>query len=302
MGHQSKKGPEPLEEQDRSGPGFVTPVVLSMGALAGLNAIWNLPQLAGQAHAAHEVIVYLVGGSGLALVLLRRALGDGRLTYRAVGLDSSSWSPSRRIIGTTIIVLLGYGMYSNLQFSLPEGYVDASQVANVDIPDATQRVVHKPPWGDFCFWFVLLLAASLAELLVFVGIGFCMTERGLQQRGMKSWKAATLAAMFASFTFGIYHFTHAPSWWSLVCFPLMPVMLINVICFILTRNLYLTLGLHATFAAAGMTQVQYMDPSNNPAALQDPATLAPALACFVIPFLALHWIERQGGMPKVEKC
>jgi hypothetical protein len=289
-----------VEVQDRSGPGYAAPVALSMGALAGLNAIWNLPQLAGKANAAHDLVVYLTGGSGLAILLLSRALRDGRLTHRDVGLELSGWRPSKRILGVTMIILFGYGLYSNLQFSLPPGFVDAGAVADPSHPDPALEIVHKPSWGDLCFWFVLLSAASLAEVLVFIGVGFCMIERCLKQWGMRSWKAATLAAMFASFTFGIYHFTHAPSWWSLVCFPLMPVMLINVVCFLLTRNLYLTLGLHATFAALGMTQVQYMDPSTSPAALQEPMTLAPALAAFVIPFLALHWIEKQGCRQTVD--
>ena len=75
-------------------------------------------------------------------------------------------------------------------------------------------------------------------------------------------------------------------------------MLINIVCFVLTRNFYLTLGLHATFAAVGMTQVQYLHPvHNNPTALQEPTILAPLLISFGVPFLVLHWLETQKKEP-----
>ena len=281
-----------MEKEVRSVRRYFAPVALSMGVLAGLNALWNLPQLAGRAHAAHDLVVYLLGGSGLAIVLLGSALRDGRLTKRDIGLDSSGWRPSKRLAGVVMIVLIGYGAFANLQATLPPGFVDAAELAAAAGPDPELKVVHKPSWGDLSFWFVLLLAASLAELLVFVGLGFCMVERGLRERGMSSRKAAILAGIFASVTFGLYHFTHEPSWWPMVFIPLMPVMLINVVCFILTRNFYLTLGLHGLFAALGMTITQYIDPvTSNPATRQEAAIWGPALISFVIPFLALHWIE-----------
>jgi len=193
--------------------------------------------------------------------------------------------------------VIGYGMYANLQSSLPPGFVDAANhtiAANSDTmleSDMALKVVHKPSWGDFCFWFVLLLAASLAEILVFVSIGFCMVEQCLRDTGMRPVRAMVLAALFSSVTFGLYHYTHAPSWWSMVFIPLMPVMAINIVCFVVTRNLYLTLGLHGTFAAIGMTTAQYLDPSIDPSALREPSILGTALVAFVIPFLVLHWLE-----------
>jgi membrane protease YdiL (CAAX protease family) len=285
-------GTEFADETNRSGQRYFAPVALSIGVLAGLNALWNLPQLAGKAHAAHDVVVYLLGGSGLAIMLLRSALRDGRLTKRDIGLDSSGWRPLKRLIGVAMIVLIGYCAFANLEATLPPGFVDAAEQTVAADPDPDLTIVHKPTWGDLSFWFVLLLAASLAELLVFVGLGFCMVERGLRERGMGSRKATTLAAIFASVTFGLYHYTHEPSWWPMVFIPLMPVMMINVVCFILTRNFYLTLGLHGMFAALGMTIAQYMDPvTNNPALRQEPAIWGPTLVSFVIPFLVLHCIE-----------
>jgi len=281
-------------ERNRSWSNDAVPVVLSLGTLAVLNALWNnIPLLANQARAAHSLVVYLLGGSGLASVLLYRALREGRLTRRDIGLAPVGWQPFRRLFGMVMIVVVGYGMYANLQSTLPPGFVDAANHTITVDTDSAVKVVQKPSWGDFCFWFVLLLAASLAELLVFVGVGFCMVEHCLRDRGMRPVKATVFAALFASIVFGLYHFTHAPSWWPMVFIPLMPVMLINIACFVVTRNFYLTLGLHGTFAAIGMTSAQYLDPSIHPAALQEPTILGPLLISFVIPFLFLHWLEAQ---------
>ena len=153
----------------------------------------------------------------------------------------------------------------------------------------------QPLWSDYCSWFVFLLPASLTELLVFVGVGFCLTESGLQRGGFRPLPATVLAAVFASVTFGLFHFTHPPPWPSYAFYPLMPIMLVIVGLFVVTRNFTLTLLLHNSFAAADFTTVQYSrsPPSwmKNPAIYLDASILFPILVSFVVPFLLLHWLE-----------
>jgi len=278
-----------VEEHRRDWKAYAGPVVLSMGTLTGLNALWHLPLLAryGIGVVEHSLLVYLLGGSGLALLLLWRALGDGRLTRQDIGLAPEGWSPARRLVGVGLIVFFSYGGYSNLQYTPPSSASGSSEHSTSLESGQNQAVPIKPTWGDYCYWYAALAGASLAELLVFVGVGFCMVERCLKQRRLHRFAATTVAAILASVAFGLYHFSHAPSWWPLVFIPLMPVMLIDLVCFVLTRNFYLTLGLHNSFAALGMTQIQSM----NPATAHGPAMLASVLPAFVIPFLVLHGIE-----------
>ncbi|MCH8831032.1 MAG: phosphatidylserine decarboxylase, partial [Planctomycetes bacterium] len=159
-----------MESANHRWRAYATPVAISFAAIAGLNALWHLPALSDKAQDVHSVLVYMIGGSGIALLLLWQALRDGRLTKREVGLDISGWRPWQRLLGVVIAVGIGYGNYANLQ--LPPGYIDSVEHAAADKPDPDLKVVEKPSASDFCFWAVLMLDSSLAELLVFTFLTF----------------------------------------------------------------------------------------------------------------------------------
>lgn len=257
----------------RSWADYGMPVVICMSVFYLLNFLWNL---FGWPY--HNMVVYMIGGGFLSLALIARALRDGTLTPRALGLASDGWKPQHRVFGLTLIVLMGYGGFATLP--------------NVAAP---------PSFADYCFWFVFLLPASLAELLVFVSIGFCLPERWLRQQGLNVALAAILAAVFSGVTFGVYHYTHESRWHQFALFPLIPVMWINLVCFTLTRNFHLTLVLHNAFAAVGFTAQQYQtvppDKWMNPQTYQDwPGFIPLTLICFVVPYFILHGVEWFAGI------
>ena len=275
------------EQNHKNLSSYLWPIGVSLAVLGGLNFLWV--RLALYRFVPHALAVYLIGGSGLALFFLWRGLHDGRVTKQSLGLSLSGWTAWKRILGVALVALVSLGGYARVSDQVAARPAQTSASA----PDASAPAA-KPTWGDFCFWWVLGLAASFAELLVFVAVGFCFLQQGLLQRGFHWVLATTIAAAFSAVTFGLYHFTHHPMWWSAVVYPLMPVMLFNVICFIVTRNFYLTLGVHSAMAAMGMTRLQNVSPAMDINRLQQPAYFLPTFMAFLIPFMVLHWLEARG--------
>jgi hypothetical protein len=294
---------EPIEPELRFWPHVGGPLLVAMATFACVNALWNLPALALYDKVPPSLPTYL-GSSSVALALLWPAIRRGRLTRPDLGLDTSGWTAPKRLAGLALILFMGFGGYA----TLPPPYLTPIDDAGDDAgaitapgeevssqSDAAPKSWPKPTWGDYCFWFVFLLAASMTELLVFVSIVFCLMERLLKGWGTRPWLATTAAALFASITFGLYHLSHPPEFWGYVFFPLMPVMLINLVYFSITRNFWLTLVLHNAFAAVGFTQLQYE--TFPPNVMYDPRTylkiteLSPVLVSFLVPFLVLHWYE-----------
>ncbi len=244
------------------------PVLVVLGGFTALNAVWNAPPLWQTLHVVpYPLVVFLLGGSGLALVFLRRALRTGWLTRHDLGLGLEGWTAPRRLAGLALVLLVSLGELASVQ-QLPAGSL-------------------RPTWGDYCFNFFVCLSASLAELLVFLGMAFCWVERGLRGRGLGRLPAAAIAAVFASVGFGLFHFSYPPLWYPLVV-PLMGQMLLVVLFFLATRNFWLTLAVHNAGAAAGFTNFQEALRVRDFATL--PAIVVMALA-FGLPFLYLHWLE-----------
>lgn len=250
------------------------PVVVSMAAMTGANALLIYTDIGNSV--PYPLAVYLVAGSGLALVFLWRAAARGLVSGRDLGIDVSGWTAPRRLLWLALIVFFGVGGFTSLQ---------------------APPLAARPTAGDFGFWLTfVLLCSSMAELLVFTGVGFCLPEQWLRRRGWPAWQAALLAAVFSSVTFALYHFSHMPLFWGLIAWPLLPIFFATMLLFALTRNFYLALLFHNTFAAVGFTAMQYdPDPevakSFGRAAFDRPEVIAPNLAAFVIPFLCLHLLE-----------
>jgi len=293
-----------VSEQKPAAIRYALPAAAGMATVAVLNGLWSSPDLKLYDMLPHAYGVYLPSAL-VALALLWWTLRLGTVTNRDVGLDTSGWTAPRRLLALAMILFMGYGGYATLELSKDGGSQTTENLAD-DSRDAGQTVetapaVEKPSWGDYCFWFVFLLSASLVELLVFVCLGFCLPEKWLKEKtSLPPWSATVLAALFAAFMFGIYHYTHEPRFHDYVYSPLMPVMLLNLTCFIATRNFHLTLILHNSFAAVGFTQEQWGELAKpSPAVeytvahyLNPAAPLLPALIIsFVAPYLLLLWIE-----------
>jgi hypothetical protein len=285
---------------------YLGPVALVIGLFCLLNGLWTWPGLGLYDKFPHSIAVYLVTGL-VALLVLWRAARDGRLARREAGLDTTGWTAPKRLLGLGLVLFMGLGGYTSLQPPLPDSPPAASAA---EPPGESQpysdpaAVPPKPDFGDYCFWFVFLLSASLSELLVFVTIGFCLVERALRQRGWRPAGAAIAAAVFASVGFGLYHYTHPPRFWEFVYFPLMPVMLINIAYFTVSRNFWLTLALHNAFASVGFVQEEWAERIKRARGLEFDAAMFPEtfmrpgdtallsiLTSFVVPFLVMHWIE-----------
>ena len=277
---------------------YAGPVLITICAFSALNFLWIDRSLA-----LHEIVplalaVYLTS-SALALAVLWQVIRAGRLTARSAGLDLSGWAPQNRLLGLAMLLIFGYGAFTSIEPGPKPTTVaaTATTVSTAQSLPATPDVekLPQPTWGDYCFWFVFLLSASLTELLVFVGVGFCLAEDYLRRRGMRPLLATGLAALFGSVTFGLYHFTYPPPWSNYAFYPLMPVMMVSIGLFVVTRNFYLALLLHNAFAAVGFTTEQYSHNTPQemtiPAELQEPAALIPNIVAFVVPFLFLHWLE-----------
>lgn len=282
------------------------PIAVAVVAFAGLNALSNNPTI-GFYRIIPQSLVAFLSSSVLALWLIRQAIRGGRFTRRDAGLAITGWTAPKRLLGLVVILLFGYGGFATIEPAANEASSARSspaEKADTDVvgqssPTADDPAARKPAWGDFCFWFVFLLPASQTELLVFVGVGFCLAEAFLRGRAWHPLLAMGLAAVFASVGFGLFHYSYPPVFWSLVFFPLMPIMFINICFFVITRNFYLTLFLHNAFAAVGFTGMQYAtyppDPLTDPAIYQNAKELLPVFVAFVVPFLLLHWLEASGS-------
>jgi hypothetical protein len=246
------------------------PVLLSLGIFTAANALWNYPPTDRYLGAVpYPVAVYLLAGSGLALVLLWRALRAGRLSREELGLALSGWTPRKRVAGLLLLFILSFGEF-------------ADHLANW-----TYRNGQPPTWGDYCFWYIFFLMSSLAETLAFIGVAFCLPEAWLRRRGWGRLAAAALPAGFASVAFGLFHYSHKPEYHALV-FPLMPEWFLLLVFFAWSRNFTLTLVLHNAYVAMGFTAQQN---SVNLADFQNPPTVVAVLCVFAVPFGLLHCLE-----------
>jgi hypothetical protein len=247
-------------------PDYSMPIVVGMAVLSATNFLVNWVFISWP----HQLPVYLTS-SLVALWFVQRAVRNGTVTARDIGLAPGGWKPQHRIYGVAMVLLMGYGGFATLQ------------------------VARTPDFADYCFWFVFLLPASLAELLVFISIGYCLPDNWLKRRGASPLVAALGAAAFSGVTFGFYHYTHDPLWWEFALYPLIPVMWLNLLYFIPTRNFQLTLLLHNAFAAVGFTGVQYRDKEPNPllepTEYKTPLLLTMTIVAFALPYLILHALE-----------
>jgi hypothetical protein len=281
---------------------YVAPIVVTMGFFTAVNAAFNTPKL-GLFDILPQALPVFLGSSSVALVVLSRAFQAGRLTRQNAGLAISGWSAPKRLFGLVMILFFGYGSFASIEPGANKAPPPAPEIGektathHLEEPAASKDAAAplEPAWGDYCFWFVFLLPASLTELLVFVGVGFGLAEGFLRDRAIRPLLATGLAAVFASVAFGLFHYSYPPAFWSFVFFPLMPVMFLNICFFVITRNFYLTMLLHNAFAAVGFTELQYAtsppDPAADPATYQVHSVLMPVLVSFVLPFLFLHWLE-----------
>jgi hypothetical protein len=248
------------------------PVLVVLGVFTTLNAVWNAPALhEALLVAPYPLVVFMLGGSGLSLVFLRRALRTGWLTRHELGLGLDGWTAPKRLAALALVLVLSLGQLRLLQQQAP------AETA-------------RPTWGDYCFNFFVCLSASLAELLVFLGLAFCWVERGLRHRGLGRLPATGIATVLTSVTFGLFHYSYPPFWYPLVV-PLMGQMFCIVLFFLVTRNFWLTLAVHNAGAAIGFTRLQevlHVQDFRTP-----PAIVVMALA-FGLPFLYLHWLEWRG--------
>jgi hypothetical protein len=255
-------------------PGYWLPVFVSAGVLTASNALWIYTEVGW--YFPYSLAVYLLAGSGLALVLLWRAAATGRVSAYDLGIDVWGWTAPRRLAWLAVTLFFGVGGFNSLQ-----------------APPLTAR----PTAGDYWFWFTfVLLPSSLAELLVFAGVAFCLPEQWLRRRGWPAWQAALLAALCSAVLFALYHFSHMPFFWGMIVWPLLPLFFATMVLFALTRNFYLTLLFHNVFAAVGFTAMQYDPRAGTARGFQQvefgqPQIIASNLLAFVIPFLCLHVLE-----------
>lgn len=244
------------------------PVGVALGTFCLLNFCWNtpFPDIELMRVVPAQVGVYLVGGL-VALSFLARSLRRGLLSADDLGWGTEGRSPRRW--------LLGLGMTAAL----------------VAILVATQDVQATPRVGDYLFWFLFLMPATMAELLVFVCLGFCLPRRWLRERGLRPVWAGLWPGLFVSVSFGLYHYTHEYRWHEFAL-QLIPVMGIGLACFVLTRSLHLMFLLHNSIAAVGFTQAQYHQ-LPTPAEM-NPATYLnlPMLAVLVVTFAVPCWLLR----------
>jgi hypothetical protein len=246
------------------------PVGASLGGFCLLNLCWNVPfpDIALIRVVPAQVGVYLLGGL-LALWLLGRSMRHGTLTARDIGLDGPA-RPRRLLVGLAMTIAL------------------------VAVTFTTQPLEGTPRASDFYFWFLFLMPATLAELLVFVCLGFCLPRRWLRDRGLQPTWAAFGAGLFASVAFGLYHYTHEQRWHPFAL-QLIPVMGLGLACFAVTRSLHMTFLLHNSVAAAGFTAEQHRHlpilEAMNPGAYYNVETIAMLLTTFAVPCLLLHAVR-----------
>jgi hypothetical protein len=248
----------------------VLPVLTAWASFTGLNALWNYCPVVGR-YFPYDLAVDLLGGSGIALVILFLTLWGGRVTHQEVGLALSGWQSWKRLLGLLAVGAVLWWSYLAYPGQGAQSFV----------------------W-NFSIWFVLLLAASLAEILVFLSVTFCLTEHALKERGLLSPLATLAAMLLAALAFGLFHYSYPERWHPLV-WKLTGVFFLVLLFFALTRNLYLTLLLHTAFAVKGFL---YQQSAADPLDLVD--YLAPPVVCctvtaFVVPFVILHILEIAPG-------
>src|SRR6202030_25279 len=151
----------------------------------GMNAMWNYSDI--RASLSYATWVYLLGGSGLALAIMWAATRADRLSLEDLGLDLSGWTAPRRLLGLAVLLLASCGWFVQYRSTSPpvkppEAGTQAS--AGETSSSGVQAAAPQLTWGEYCFWYFILLPASLAEFLVFVGVAFGLTRRGLQEAGM----------------------------------------------------------------------------------------------------------------------
>lgn len=248
----------------------VLPVLTVWASFTGLNALWNYCPLVSRSF-PYDLAVDLLGGSGIALVILFLALWGGRLTHQEAGLALSGWHSWKRLLGLAAIGAMFWWSYQ-----------------------AFPRMTAQAFAYNYLLWFALLLAASLAEILVFLSVTFCLTEHALKDRGLPSWLAALAAMLLAALAFGLFHYSYPERWHPLV-WKLTGVFFLVLLFFALTRNLYLTLLLHNSFAVKGFL---YQQTAADPLDLMD-YIIPPVVCCtgmaFIVPFLILHLLEINPG-------
>jgi hypothetical protein len=279
-GRGTEGDPLKLQEAPMSTDGFWRgcgiPVLLSLGVFNALNALWNSPTTGDYVKVLpYPVEVHMLAGSGLALFLLWRATRAGWVGRGEAGLDLSGWSAPKRLAGLTVLVIL---------VCLPFALV-ASQ--------AGSGGSESPPaltWGDYCFWYVFLLVTSLAEVLVFVSVCFCLGEAWLRRRGVGPVPAWAAAALLASVAYGLHHFTHEPRWHP-YALPLTGEMLALLVFFGLTRNLTLTLVVHNAYATKDFVLVHPTGDPLQKAFVEHPPLMVMLIIAFLVPFILLHWLE-----------
>jgi hypothetical protein len=251
----------------------VLPIAVSMGVFCVLNFIWAVFGL--YQFIPPALSVYMVG-SLVALGFLARAIRRGTLTLEEVGMGTSGWRPQCRLYGLFLTVSLVAYLYLS---------------PNPELKSPLQ-------FSDYCFWLFFLLAASLAELLIFVCVGYCLPEKWLRSRGWPTWQVIVVAGLFSGCTFGWHHYTGEPQHfkWSWVT---IPVMWINLLYFIPTRNFQLTFFLHNAVAAVGFTQTQHShekpQPFESPADYNNAYYITSFIGAFVVPYLLLHVLEWWGS-------
>jgi hypothetical protein len=103
-----------------------------------------------------------------------------------------------------------------------------------------------------------------------------------------------LAGLFSGVTFGWHHYTGEPDshQWAWVT---IPVMWINLLNFLVTRNFQLTVLLHNAIAAVGFTEQQYSQVPfkewQDPATYQTPFYTSVFIVSFTLPYLLLNVLE-----------
>jgi hypothetical protein len=260
----------------------VLPIVVSMGVFCTLNFLWAFFGL--DRFVPKALSVYMVG-SLVAIALLAWLIHRGTLTLEDVGLGDRGWRPLRRLFALLLTVFFVTYLY----FNPPE------------------ELARPLEFDAYCFWLFFLLQASLAELLIFLALAYCLPETWLRTRGWPTWQIILVAGLFSSVTFGWHHYTgekeyHQWSWATI------PVMWINLAYFIPARNFHLTFLLHNSIAAVGFTQQQFSvstarhlqelidagQPAvnwQNPATYNTPFYITVFIVSFALPYLLLHGVE-----------
>src|SRR5258707_8319449 len=180
------------------------PVVAVIGAFCLLCGISTVLAYYERQYVPPALGVYMLG-SLVALAFIARAIRRGALTPEELGLGSNGWRPQYRLFGLVFTILLVAFLY-----------------LNSDEQPADGRAKGLVPFGDYCFWFFFLLQASIAELLVFLSIGYCLPAKWLRFRGWPTWQTILLAGVFSSVTFGLHHYALERQYhkWSMLTIPI----------------------------------------------------------------------------------